>query len=186
MQNTVQVFRVRVDVPNGDINESDSCQALLLAHDFNEQMTAAKRFLKMVRDGIDTPGGTSAAAASSRLKGADSSTDEDVTVVTSNKSVILSSTNSSSNTNGCAGTTLKEKSGVSGGRSVVSASKVSNNVQVPVQPSIYIKNPFQENGPPPSCVQEVWAHNLLEEFAKIRRVVRTYNFIAMVSQCWQQ
>lgn len=178
-----------VDVPNGDINDdSDSCQALLLAHDFNEQMTAAKRFLKMVRDGIDTPGGTSAATGSSRLKGADSSTDEDATVVTSNKSAILSSsTNSSSNINGCAGTTIKDKSGVSGvgggGRSVVSANKISNPVLLPVQPSIHIKNPFQENGPPPNCVQEVWAHNLLEEFAKIRRIVKTYTFIAMVSQC---
>ncbi|ODN00212.1 CCR4-NOT transcription complex subunit 7 [Orchesella cincta] len=118
------------DVPDNSNNNNGPCKALLLAEDFKGQMTAAKRFLKMVRDGIK---------------------DEDDTRVIKVVETLVSD----------------------------DESKILNDKSAPdhIGHTSKSSSPILDKSPP--CVQEVWANNLLVEFAKIRQVVKTYNFIAM-------
>ncbi|CAL8102715.1 unnamed protein product [Orchesella dallaii] len=121
------------DVPDNSNNNNGPCKALLLAEDFKGQMTAAKRFLKMVRDGIK---------------------DEDDTRVIKAVETLVSDDESK---------ILSDKSAPDHIGHIIAKCGAGS--------------PLLDKCPP--CVQEVWANNLLVEFAKIREVVRTYNFIAM-------
>lgn len=206
------------NLPNGideASNDGASCQVIMLAEDFAGQMTAAKRFLKMVRDGINENGSSGATpSTSSRIgKGTETSADEETTQgASANKSTILTNNSTAPNTpvmisrgvgvaarEGGLITTkgvlcaLTRKDKVAGPTvsvgvnthisAVAAMAKAANGIG-----SVAALNhhAIQEKGPPPSCVQEVWAHNLLEEFAKIRQIVKKYNFIAMVRVTYDQ
>lgn len=164
------------DVPDGGCNGNKSvnnsptglngttqpCQQFVLVAP--PKMTAGKMLREMVRGEGDHRNG--------RLK-EHSGVDEDV--IHSTKATILNGIG-----HGLGNGVVIERNGAT--RLSAGSGKIPNGI--PLSAAVLNQHqhpPLDDKGPPPSCVQEVWSYNLLEEFAKIRRIVKTYNFIAMVS-----